>query len=350
MTVVLVFKHLRTGLVNPVKLVATAAVALSGMVATAVTSTMHLGQEEKLLDVCFENRLPLPVSPSMCVGLRVDLTRPLMPPPKRKATFIEPMLLLRKETLPAGESWLYELDGFRAFAYKTGGKVHLRSRNDKDFSTKYAAILKALAPMPDETVIDGEIVALDLAGPPSFNALQNHGSGTGPLFYYVFDVMVIAGREVMGLPLQSRRELLRHRVLAKLADPIRESPELEASLLQLIQSVKAKGLEGLIAKRRDSRYEPGQRSGAWQKMRVNQGQEFVIAGYTPSARSFDALIFGYYEGDQLIYVAAPGMASLQHHAKSYSGGSGGWRLRSALSPICRKPRSGAGVWGSQRRR
>jgi bifunctional non-homologous end joining protein LigD len=78
-----------------------------------------------------------------------------MSSPKRKAAFIEPMLLLRKETLPESESWLYELklDGFRAIAYKTGGKVHLRSRNDNDFTTKYPAIVKALAPMPDETVM-----------------------------------------------------------------------------------------------------------------------------------------------------------------------------------------------------
>jgi len=132
------------------------------------------------------------------------------------------------------------------------------------------------------------VVALDAAGKPSFNALQNYGS-TGPLFYYVFDVMVVAGEDVMALPLEDRKEILRSRVLSKLADPICESPELEASLPELIQSVKAQGLEGLEAKRRHSRYEPGQRSGAWRKTRVNQGQEFVIAGYTPSGRSFDAL-------------------------------------------------------------
>ena len=86
------------------------------------------------------------------------------------------------------------------------------------------------------------------------------------------------------------------------ADPIRESPELEASLPDLIASVKAQGLEGLVAKRRNSRYEPGQRTGAWQKMRVNRGQEFVIAGYTVGPRNFDAVIFGYYQGDKLIYV------------------------------------------------
>lgn len=268
-----------------------------------------------------------------------------MPSPKSKAQFIEPMLLQRTEHLPEGDGISYELklDGFRAIAYKTGGKVHLRSRNDKDFNPKYPAIVKALSPMPDETVIDGEIVALDAAGRPSFNALQNYGSSTGPLFYYLFDVMVIAGKDVMALPLEARRELLRDRVLAKFADPIRESPGLVARLPQLIQSVKSQGLEGLVAKRRDSRYEPGQRSGAWQKMRVNQGQEFVIAGYTPSARSFDALIFGYYDGDQLIYVARTRNgftpASREKLFRRFKG------LETAQCPFANLPEAKSGRWG-----
>ena len=86
-----------------------------------------------------------------------------MPQNKTRVRFVEPMLLLRTEKLPQGVDWLYELklDGYRALAIKTGGKVHLRSRNDKDFTTRYPAIVKALAAMPDETVIDGEVVALD---------------------------------------------------------------------------------------------------------------------------------------------------------------------------------------------
>src|SRR5258708_4449815 len=227
-----------------------------------------------------------------------------MPPPNVQAKFIEPMLLLTTQTLPEGAGWLFELklDGYRAVAFKTNGKVHFRSRNGKDFGAKYPAIAKALAPMPDETVIDGEIVALE-AGRPSFNALQNHGTATGQIFFYSFDIMVVAGEDVMALPLETRREILRCRVLPLLADPIRESPVLEATLPDLIHSVKAQGLEGLVAKRRDSRYEPGQRTGAWRKMRVNQGLDFVIAGYTPGPRNFDAVIIGHYEDNWLIYVA-----------------------------------------------
>ncbi len=214
------------------------------------------------------------------------------------------MLLVAARSLPEGANWAYELklDGYRALAIKVDGRVHLRSRNNKDFNARYPAVAKALTSLPDETVIDGEVVALDESGRPSFNILQNHGSSRAPIVYYVFDVMVLQGRDVTAEPLSVRRDLLRTHILPTLSEPVRHCPELNAGLADVIASVRAAGLEGLVAKRLDSRYEPGQRSGAWQKMRVNQGQEFVIGGYTPSAHNFDAIIFGYYEGGKLLYA------------------------------------------------
>jgi bifunctional non-homologous end joining protein LigD len=219
-----------------------------------------------------------------------------------KARFIEPMLLQRTQSLPEGPNWAYEvkLDGYRALAIKSNGKVLLRSRNNSDFNAKYPSAVRALAALPDETLIDGEVVALDSAGRPSFNALQNVGSSKVALVYYVFDVLILAGRDVMAEPLSKRRDLLQRRVLPKLSEPIRVSSQLTASLSELTKAVRAHGFEGIVARRQDSRYEPGQRSGAWLKMRVNQGQEFVIGGYTPGTGSFDALIFGYYQGDKLL--------------------------------------------------
>jgi bifunctional non-homologous end joining protein LigD len=93
----------------------------------------------------------------------------------------------------------------------------------------------------------------------------------------------------MAEPLSKRRDLLRRHVLPKLSEPIRESAPLNASLPDVINAVKAHGLEGVVAKRLDSRYESGQRSGAWRKMRVNQGQEFVIGGYTSPIRPVDEI-------------------------------------------------------------
>ena len=113
-----------------------------------------------------------------------------------KAKFIEPMLLLRTAKLPQGKDWTYEIkwDGYRAIAFKTGGKVHLRSRNDNDFALRYPDVTLALSGLPDDTVIDGEIVALDESGRPSFNVLQNYGTAQAPVFYYVFDVLVLKER------------------------------------------------------------------------------------------------------------------------------------------------------------
>jgi DNA ligase D-like protein (predicted ligase) len=215
------------------------------------------------------------------------------------------MLLLRTDSLPSGEQWLYELklDGYRAIAFKRNGAIHLRSRNNNDFNARYPAVVEALKKLPDNTVVDGEIVAFDEDGGPSFNALQNYGSAPAPVVYYVFDVMVLAGQNVMREPLRKRRELLENKVLQKLTEPVRYAAPLDASLPVLIQSVKVHGFEGLVAKRRNSIYEPGLRSGEWMKMRVNRGQEFVIGGYTRGTKTFDAFVFGYYEGDRLLYAA-----------------------------------------------
>src|SRR3984885_6769357 len=142
------------------------------------------------------------------------------------------MQLLRTEKLPEGPDWAYEikLDGYRALAFKTGGKLQLRSRNDNDFALRYPSIAKALASLPDDTAVDGEIVALDEAGKPSFNALQNYGSSKADLIYYIFDVMVLSGKDVMAEPLKKRRDLLEKKVLPKVAEPIRYSAALDASL------------------------------------------------------------------------------------------------------------------------
>jgi len=215
------------------------------------------------------------------------------------------MLLVRTERLQEGPNWLYELklDGFRAIAAKADGQVRLWSRNEKDFGPRHPGIVTALANLPDNTVVDGEIVALDESGKPSFSALQNHGSSQAAIVYYVFDVMVLAGRDLSVERLDRRRQLMEEKVLPYLSEPIRPSPELPGTLDELVHAVRVQGFEGLVAKRRDSQYEPGQRSGAWAKMRVNRAQEFVIGGYTVGGRTFDALIFGYYEGSRLLYAA-----------------------------------------------
>jgi bifunctional non-homologous end joining protein LigD len=224
--------------------------------------------------------------------------------PKVDASFVHPMLCLSASSLPEGPDWEYELklDGYRAIAFKTGKTVQLRSRNDKDFGDRFPGIRAALAALPADTVVDGEVLALDSSGRPSFNALQNYTAGH-TILYYAFDLLILQGRDLRSKPLTERRELLHSKVLPLLAEPMRYSPTLNGSLSDLIGSVRQQKFEGLIAKRTDSSYESGERSGAWLKMRVNRGQEFVIGGYTIGGTTFDALVLGYYENGKLLYAS-----------------------------------------------
>jgi ATP-dependent DNA ligase len=219
--------------------------------------------------------------------------------------FIEPMACLAVAGLPAGSGWEYELklDGYREIAFKTRNRVHLMSRNGKDFAQRYPALVGALEPLPNERVADGEIVALDESGRPSFNLLQNSATREYTLVFYLFDLLILAGIDLRNETLETRRMLLRTRVMPRSAEPIRFSETIQASAAELIRAVREQGLEGEIAKRLDSTYQPGKRSGAWVKMRVNRGQELVIGGYVPASSNFDSIVVGYYEGQQLIYVA-----------------------------------------------
>jgi DNA ligase D-like protein (predicted ligase) len=261
-----------------------------------------------------------------------------------KAKFIEPMLLLSAEALPKGLGWTHELklDGYRAIAIKTSGEVLLRSRNDKDFNRKYPGIARALPAIPDETVVDGEVVAPDADGRPSFTALQNGAAGVAIVFY-VFDVMVLGGRNVMGETLAARRDLLSREVLPLLAEPVREAPRFDASLADLMAAVRAQRLEGLVAKRLDSVYEPGARSGAWRKMRLNRSQEFVIGGYTKGGRTFDALVLGRWDGERLVYVARTRVGFTPASRERLMGKLGPLQIREC--PFANLPEARSGRWG-----
>jgi ATP-dependent DNA ligase len=153
--------------------------------------------------------------------------------------------------------------------------------------------------------VDGEVVALDANGRISFNLLQHHRSKAQALLFYVFDVLAYRGRSLMQEPLEHRRQVLADALKDATAQgkaaPIALSESLDASPTELVRVAKEFGFEGIVAKRKDSLYESGKRTGAWLKYKVNRGQEFVIGGYTPG-NPFDALIVGYYEGGRLLYA------------------------------------------------
>jgi DNA ligase D-like protein (predicted ligase) len=262
-----------------------------------------------------------------------------------KARFVDPMLLLKVDKLPDQRTdWSYELklDGYRAIGFNAGGIIHLRSRNDKDFS-KYKSVLTGLAGLPPETVIDGEVVAVDREGRPAFSLLQNYQSSSVQTLYFVFDVMVLRGRDVMREPLSARRELLEQEVLPTLDEPVRYVPPFDVDLKTMIRSVKEQGFEGVVAKRRESRYEPGLRTGLWQKMRVNQGQEFVIGGYS-RGNPFDALIFGYYEDGRLLYAGRTRAGFTTVARASIFRKFNGLEIKDC--PFVNLPQKKAGRWGA----
>lgn len=219
------------------------------------------------------------------------------------ATFVEPMECEIVSKLREGSEWVYEvkLDGYRAIAVRSGDKVSLFSRRRKSFNRQYPHIVEALSDLPNGTVIDGEIVALDDSGRPEFNLLQNYRRDAGRIRYFVFDLLCHQNRDTTRLPLVERRELLRS--LRFQSPRIQFVDYLETSATNMLAAVKEQGLEGVIAKRRDSLYQPGRRTGAWVKYRINQGQEFVIGGYFPGPHGFDSIIVGYYRRDNLVYVA-----------------------------------------------
>ena len=224
--------------------------------------------------------------------------------PPAKIQFIEPMYALPVQNLPKSNEWLYEVkfDGYRCLAGRDSTGVTLWSRRENLFTKQFPQIAQACERLPPNTLVDGEIVALDESGKVSFNLLQHHRSKAQALVFYAFDVLIYRGRTVLKVPLYFRREVLRRIFEDSNAAPIGLSENIEAAPTDMIRVAKEFGFEGIVAKRKDSFYESGKRTGAWVKYRVNRGQEFVIGGYTPG-NPFDALIVGYYEGESLFYAA-----------------------------------------------
>ena len=216
--------------------------------------------------------------------------------------FIETMDCLGVKVLPEGPEWSYEikLDGYRVEAVRSRAGTTLYSRRRNVLNGKFPYIAAALAKLPAATILDGELVAIGADNRSDFNLLQNFRSAEAQIQYYAFDLLALKGRSLLTQSLETRRAMLAEvlstndHITLSVASP---------SLERMLRFVQKHTLEGLIAKRIDSVYEPGLRSGAWQKHRINQGQEFVIGGYTPGTHGFDALIVGYYVGRDLHFAA-----------------------------------------------
>ena len=240
-------------------------------------------------------------------------TRLLKGLPSAKPQFIEPMKARLVDEPPKHGDWLYELkfDGIRAMAIKNDRKVSLVSRNGNKLDGRFPEIVEAVKNLPvREYVIDGEVVALDEDGRSSFQLLQGleMEGRKAPLRFYVFELLQLDGKSLLGLPLEQRKQVLA-KICENVGDPIRYSGEISGDVKSLLAEVKRRGLEGLIGKQRNSVYEPGRRSGTWIKLKCINEQEFVIGGYTPPAGSrkyFGAILVGYYEIGKLRFAGKVG--------------------------------------------
>jgi bifunctional non-homologous end joining protein LigD len=233
--------------------------------------------------------------------------------PSAKPRFIEPMKPRLTEKPPTAGDWMYELkfDGIRAIAVKIDKKVSLLSRNENELTGRFPEIVEAIKDLPArECAIDGEVVALDEEGRSSFQLLQSLELEElkSPLRFYVFDLLQLDGKSLLGLPLAQRKDLL-EKLCENIGEPIRFSGEIGSDATKLLAEVKRRGLEGLIGKQRNSVYEPGRRSGAWIKLKSVNEQEFVIGGYTPpqgARKYFGAILVGYYKDKRLMFAGKVG--------------------------------------------
>jgi bifunctional non-homologous end joining protein LigD len=240
---------------------------------------------------------------------------------------LEPMLATLGNAVPSGSEWLYEVkwDGYRALCFVEGGKVRMLSRRGTKLDKQFAAVAQALAQSvkADTAIIDGEVVALDENGNPSFQRLQNlTGFGTKPavkgaapfLNFFAFDLLYLNGYDLRKAALIDRRQLLMSILLP--SEIVRYSEHFVGKGDELLQAVRTKGLEGIVAKLAQSRYE-SKRSGSWIKIKVTTQQDFVICGYILGEREpFGALVLGYYKNKELVYAGNVGSGFTQQSLKS----------------------------------
>jgi bifunctional non-homologous end joining protein LigD len=251
------------------------------------------------------------------------------------------------KSLPEGDDWLYEpkLDGYRALLLKDGKQVQILSRNEKDLTKMYPKVAVAgLRVRAEQAVVDGEIVALSQDGRPSFQALQ-HGSAhpNHQIVFYAFDLLHLNGQDLTSQPLLERRARFPE-IIGD--DPtIRLSLDLPGSVSEIVRALRAAGIEGVIAKRKDSTYQAGERTGDWVKLKLEQQQEFVIGGYRPDGSiGLDALLVGYYEGKTLLFAGKVRAGFIPHVRREVLEKLA--PLVNARCPFANLPDAGAGHWGS----
>jgi bifunctional non-homologous end joining protein LigD len=216
--------------------------------------------------------------------------------------FIKPMECTPVDDVPDDASrFVYEvkLDGYRCCGVVRARGAAIYSRYGNAWTDRFQHIRAELAELRTPLVLDGEIVAIDREGRPSFSELQNWQSTRLPIVYYVFDIIRLGARDLRHVPLEERKKILAD---LPFGDHVRHAATLEASLGVVLPQLMSRGLEGIVAKRRTSLYEPGVRSQAWLKHRFNKVEDFLVGGYVPEGDTFSRLLIGVRRGDELLFV------------------------------------------------
>ncbi len=224
---------------------------------------------------------------------------------------MKPMLATLVKEPFDDKDWIFETkwDGFRAIAHKSK-KVELLSRNEKSFNLRFPQIVKELEQLPGNFIVDGEIVIFDEKKRSSFQLLQNYNdTKKGIPRFCIFDLMSYQGKDLTHLPLSKRKELLKKILGKKKWKHLIFSDHVDKKGKQLFEKAKKKNLEGIIAKRKNSSYQPSVRSRDWLKIKTKMRQEFVIGGFTEprgGRLGFGALLIGYYEKGKFVYAGHVG--------------------------------------------
>jgi bifunctional non-homologous end joining protein LigD len=278
---------------------------------------------------------------------------------------IEPMAATLASRPFSDPDWLYEIkwDGYRVEAVVRDGKVKLWTRNLKDAETYFPRLLSPPTWIDaKEAIVDGEVVALDEAGRPDFSLLQERisqrrvgtgagsgGGGTqvpvGPLVYQAFDLLYLDGRSLLKVPLEDRKRLLRS--VIRETSRVRFAAHVVGDGEAFVEAARQNDLEGVVAKLRRSRYEPGRRTPAWLKLKIRPEQELVVGGWTPgqgNARDLGAVAVGVYEDGKLRFAGKVGSGFTAATRK---------RLLAAMEPLVvdappfdpPPPRDYRGRWG-----
>jgi bifunctional non-homologous end joining protein LigD len=218
--------------------------------------------------------------------------------------FVEPMECHRVDTLPESGEWQYEIkfDGYRTIAIKQYGEVRLFSRRGNSFNADHPETVAGLTSLRAKSfVLDGELVAIDEQGRHSFSLLQNAKSRNAPVHFYAFDLLHHDGENLMELPLSRRRARL-EAAFPKWPSSVQLSPVLSGPLKEISARIREYEFEGIVAKRSDSIYRPGESPGTWLKQKLQRSEDFIVGGFIPGAHGVDQLVVGVRKEGRLHFV------------------------------------------------